>query len=96
MTKKEFEERVGITVSDEKWDKIEFVYTWHPSISNIYGKDEIAQVYKIGGMRLIMDMIPTAKEWKKLEDERMSVANRLLEIKREMQTLQAGEEAEHA
>lgn len=96
MTKKEFEERVGTTVSDEMWKKIEFVYTWHPAISNIYGKDEIAQLYKIGGMRLMMDMIPAAKEWKRLEDERISLTNRLFEIKREMQTLQAGEEAEHA
>lgn len=70
MNKQEFEERLGTTVSDEEWEKINYVYTWHPSISHANGKDDIAKLYKIGGPRLMIDMISTANAWRKLSIQR--------------------------
>lgn len=56
MMKHEFESRIGAEVSPEEYKIIEHVYTWHPSIPNVGGKDVLAQLYKLGGMIVIMDM----------------------------------------
>lgn len=51
MTKQEFEERLGKTVNDRDYVRIEEVYTYHPSISETEGKNQIAYLYKTFGMR---------------------------------------------
>ena len=51
MMKHEFEEKLGNQVTEKEYKDIEFVYTFHPSISNTEGKTQIAQLYKIGGIR---------------------------------------------
>lgn len=61
MTRQEFEERTVITVTDEEWSKIQFVYTWHPSIDEVKGKDQIAMLVDTFGIRIIEDMLPTAQ-----------------------------------
>lgn len=69
MTKQEFEERLGRSVTASDYEKIEQVYIFHPSISEVEGKDEIVALFKIGGIRLIKDMLPTAMRAKELEIE---------------------------
>ena len=44
----------------EQMQLIEYVYMYHPSISNVDGKSQIAYLYVVFGMRLIMDMRNTA------------------------------------
>ena len=56
MMKHEFESRIGAEVTPEEYKIVEHVYTWHPSIPNVGGKDILAQIYKLGGMTVIMDM----------------------------------------
>lgn len=92
MNKQEFEERLGTTVSDEEWEKINYVYTWHPSISHVNGKDDIAKLYKIGGPRLMIDMISTAKEWERLENLRADLKLRISKVEEMMNALARGEE----
>lgn len=53
MMKHEFEERVGGEISDQNYEIIETVYTWHPAINEVGGKDQIATLYETGGMPLI-------------------------------------------
>ena len=53
MTKQEFEKRLGKTVNDRDYAKIEEVYATHPSISETESKDQIAYLYKTFGMRII-------------------------------------------
>lgn len=60
MMKHEFESRIGAEVTPEEYAIIEHVYTWHPSIPNVGGKDILAQLYKLGGMTVIMDMEDSA------------------------------------
>ena len=55
MTKQEFEQRLGWAVSENEYRKIETVYTFHPSISETAGKDQITYLYKTFGMRIIED-----------------------------------------
>lgn len=61
MMKCEFEELIGKSVSDLDYKSIEYVYSFHPSIDEVDGKKKIATLYSIGGMRLIKDMIETAR-----------------------------------
>lgn len=58
MTKQEFESRLnGKTVTNKQYELIEYVYTYHPAISNIVGKDQIAMLYDMFGMTVIKTCI---------------------------------------
>lgn len=90
MTKQEFEERIEATVSASQYDLIEEVYTFHPSISNVDGKEQIATIYKMFGMRIIFDMIPTAREAKRLDLEMRRASGVLEQLKSELAELKKG------
>ena len=66
MNKQEFMSRVNKWNPEVKeptaieYENIEYVYTWHPSIDSVKGKDQIAYLYVNFGMRVIYDMITTA------------------------------------
>lgn len=68
MTREEFKERVEKIpskyhdFSQDDYALIEYVYTWHPGIDNITGKDQIAEIYAHGGMMVIRDMYARAKK----------------------------------
>ena len=57
MLKEEFESRIGQEVTWDDYKIIDTVYTWYPEEMS---KDGIAEIWKIGGMRVIKDMYPTA------------------------------------
>lgn len=69
MTKQEFISRIKSTniPAYDEYLEIEYVYTWHPSIDNVKGKDQIANLWDIGGIRLIRDMMPTAQKAEEFE-----------------------------
>ncbi len=67
MTKTEFEERIGKTVSESDYKAIETVYTFHPAIDNIRGKDQIATIYSTAGITVIYDMLERAEMARDLE-----------------------------
>ena len=62
MTKREFEERIEKTVSDADYGIIEMVYQFHPSIKEVSGKDEVAELYKSFGITIFIDMFPRAEK----------------------------------
>lgn len=62
MTKQEFEERTTRPVSEKEYKIIEKVYTWHPSISETDGKNQIAMLYETFGMDFIRGM-EEAADW---------------------------------
>ena len=43
MTKQEFEKKIGAEISQKDYSIVEHVYTWHPSISEVEGKEQIAK-----------------------------------------------------
>lgn len=94
MIKCEFEEKLGSQVTEKEYKDIEFVYTFHPSISNTEGKTQIAQLYKLGGIRLIRDMIPTAKKAQILEEKIITANTDLMKLKHQFEMLANGEESE--
>ena len=91
MTKQEFEERVGAEISDSEYKVIETVYTWHPAISEVGGKDQIATLYKTGGMPLIKSMLEAASIMMDLEKERQQAMRRLEEILKRIKAVTAGD-----
>lgn len=68
MTKSEFEEMIGGSVTDEEYQLIEEVYMWHPAIRNTSGKEEVAELYKSFGIVIFYDMYPRAKKARDIED----------------------------
>ena len=56
MTKQEFQKRIGAEISQKDYSIVEHVYTWHPSISEVEGKEQIAELYKSFGMPIIKNM----------------------------------------
>lgn len=83
MTKEEFTALLQRKVTDAEYADIEFVYNWYPSISNTDGKDQIAYLYNTFGMRIIRDMMPTAKKAMELDNEILATKHRLEELQEE-------------
>jgi hypothetical protein len=65
MNKQEFFDLVNcganFLILDEDWEALQTVYNYHPMISDVNGKSEIAALYNQGGFGLIYDMLPTAR-----------------------------------
>lgn len=92
MTKVEFEGKLGREVSEKDYSVIEYVYNFHPSISNTEGKTQIAELYKLGGMRLIRDMVQTATQAESLENNIRKANEHLADLKKQYEDLQYGRE----
>ena len=72
-----------VTLKDNDYDTIEYVYNWHPSISNVEGKAQIAMLYVEFGMRVIEDMKATAVEVHILENDILAARHKLEELEEE-------------
>ena len=73
MNKQEFEQRIGKEVPDQDYKIIEKVYVWHPAISNVDVKDQIAAIYQAGGMLVIRNMEETADIMINLDKEESAI-----------------------
>lgn len=93
MTKQEFEVRLTgeKTVTNEQYKVIEYVYTYHPAISNISGKDQIAILYDMFGMTVIKDMYPRAHRAEELEKEIEEARTKLDNLRNTYDMLGQGE-----
>lgn len=58
-----------VDVLDKDYEIIEYVYTWHPAISDTTGKREIAALYYIAGMDFIRLMLNVAQKAEALRAE---------------------------
>lgn len=71
------------TPSDKEFELIQFVYNHHPSIHPVNGKQQIADLYSEFGMRIICDMLETAKRSQEISDERRQLRARLKALDQE-------------
>ena len=78
----EFEKLIGKHIDTDDYKVIEYVYTWHPVIDPVHGKQQIAELYKIGGMCVIKELVKTAKCAIRIE-------RHIRELKDELENLQA-------
>ena len=82
---------VGETVSNEDYNVIETVYIWHPSISEVSGKDQISSIYRQFGMPVINEMLETATYAEELDAQRRQLMRRVDEIDQRFCKLQNGD-----
>lgn len=81
MMIEEFEKMSGKKISDAAWDMIEFVYTFHPLISETSGKEQVVYLYNNLGIHIFEEMTPKAIEAQELE-------SKIFEIRRELSGLE--------
>lgn len=91
MMKSEFEELIGKEVSNKEYSEIEFVYTWHPSISETEGKKQIANLYQMFGMTVIKNMIETASIMQELDKEKRKAVQLLNSINKRIERVCKGD-----
>jgi len=80
MTKQEFEARIDGAVSFAEYELINHVYTFHPMIRDVGGKDQIVQLYKLGGMLLMQNMYSYVLECEDCERSLTNAEGRLQEL----------------
>jgi len=61
----------NVSITENEYKIIEYVYNWHPSIDAVRGKEQIAYLYCEFGMSLINDMVNTATAAMEAEQEMM-------------------------
>lgn len=90
MTDTEFIARLseGTKIPSEKeFETIQFVYNYHPAIHPSAGKSQIAKLYSEFGMRIICDMLETAKRAQEIEDEKRRLRQRIVDLEQEYEDL---------
>ena len=90
MQKREFEEMIEQPVSDAEYKVIETVYQWHPSVKEVSGKEEVAELYKSFGMAIFHDMLPREEKNRELESKLRHAQAEVERIKEEMEELSRG------
>lgn len=65
----EYKEVEDYHISDELYKTIEYVYTWHPAISDTVGKRQIVHLYCEFGYEFIKKMVPAAEEMDQIDTE---------------------------
>lgn len=100
MTREEFTDKarqicdsLGIqfsTPTTEQMKLIDYVYMYHPSISNADGKSQIAYLYVVFGMRLILDMRNTAHVMEDYENKERKLKTELNKLKDDRECFVSG------
>lgn len=74
----------------EEMKIIDYVYMYHPCISNIHGKRQIAYLYVCFGMRLIRDMESTAHVMENYEIKQRKLREELKALDAKMEDFMNG------
>ena len=76
MNMEEFSKLSTRGFTQDQYKVIERVYTFHPSISEVEGKKQIAYLYSTFGIRIIHDMLATAEDNALIESESQKLIDR--------------------
>lgn len=99
MMKQEFEHQVmeirgmqrgPLHLSDEDYELIEYVYTFHPCISETEGKRQVAMLWNEFGKQIFKDMRATAQRNQELEDAIQRTRHQLQNLLDEADALRKG------
>ena len=71
--------------SNDEMKLIEYVYMYHPSISNVDGKEQIAYLYVQFGMQIIQDMRNTAHAMEEYEIQERKHRARINQLKEDLE-----------
>ena len=90
MMQQEFEKLLGGTVTINDYAIIEFVYTYHPCISDTEGKKQIVDLYKTGGMLVMQGMMDAARFARDIELEEKELLEKMNTLKERMTDIKDG------
>lgn len=104
MTKEEFIDKVNERLiaegnpalkpddlSDEDFSVINTVYAFHPAIDDVFGKDQITDLYVNYGFSVIMDMLVRAERMQKLEKQLKNMKSALGDLQDEIYFVRKGQ-----
>ena len=77
MLKEEWVALTGHDPTPDQWDVISTVYTWHPSITDVAGKNQMKALYELGGYPLIKSLHHTAERAMELDTERRATTEEI-------------------
>ena len=88
MTREEFElqckridpEYDRSKLTEDEYKMLEYVYTWYPTITNVSGKEQIANLYMSFGFCIIQDMYSRACEMEKLDTAHSKLLQELKKV----------------
>ena len=83
MNYNEFNQMLGKEVTAEQYEIIEKVYMNHPIIRNVDGKQQMLDLYNLGGMLLINDMAKRCDEILSTEISRGNIEAAIDNLKEE-------------
>ena len=66
------------------------MYTYHPAIPDVGGKERIAALFTFGGMAVMYDMLPRAEVARDLITERDKLAAKIQSIGNQYEMLKGG------
>jgi hypothetical protein len=72
MMKSEFEAHIGIDLTPDDWIICEQAYN-HPMFSNINGREELAAIFKAGGMKIMRSLAPAGEAYIILSNEMLNI-----------------------
>ena len=88
MLQSEFEQLTDRPFTEKEFSTIHYVYCYHPAANT---HTAIAQLWTLGGIRLIRDMLPTAKKLEEVEEEMKAAQERLSALKTNYEAICSGE-----
>lgn len=95
MNKMEFNELTNRPFTDADYKIIEYVYNYYPCLDwHRNPKQHIAALYTNYGMRIIKDMLPTAKKAERLEEAERNLKMQMAKIQGFKESLQDGTDGE--
>lgn len=87
MLQSEFENLIETRKpTDAEYEMIETVYMYHPSIDDVHGKMQVAQLWDTAGSTVFEDMLPRAEACKVIDNKIRELKRKIKELEK-MQTL---------
>lgn len=77
-------------IPGEDFDVIRTVYRYHPAIDDVFGREQIADLYANFGFSIIMDMLPRAQKMRLLEKDYARIKSSLASLREEMDAVRKG------
>lgn len=91
MMKDEFEAlldgKIERPLTNNEWNLVNRVYTFHPAIKDVGGKQQVARLWKEFGPIIFQDMLPRAEKAAELDHKRNRLRKELDSIEDQMKEL---------
>lgn len=93
MTREEFNElTITRNATAQEYSIVEYVYSWHPSISDRDGKKQMAWLFDNLGMRVICDMCNTAEKAQRIDEHIRDHERQLADYREQLEKLKTAED----